>query len=177
MTQLEVHDVYGLTPLQQGMLFHAVLEREAGLYFEQITVPYAGDINWPVFQAAWQDVADRHDALRTSFHWEDVSSPIQVVHAEARMDIDAVDLLTSSNGPTRSLQDFQHADRSRGFDLEQPPLFRVSLVRSRPEGQLAVAERAERFVFRWFPPESLRGFRYDSRSLNGIAVKQHSMLA
>ena len=59
-----VRDAYDLTPLQQGMLFHALLEPESQLYVEQITVPFAGAVVWPAFRRAWQDVADHHDVRR-----------------------------------------------------------------------------------------------------------------
>ena len=128
-----VRDVYDLTPLQQGMLFHALLEPESQLYVEQITVPFAGAVAWPAFQRAWQDVADHHDALRTSFHWSGIATPVQVVHADAPMSVDAIDLLDASGRPgPRRLADVQASDRARGFDLERPPLFRVALVRSGP---------------------------------------------
>ncbi len=156
-----VRDVYDLTPLQQGMLFHALLEPESQLYVEQITVPFAGAVAWPAFRRAWQDVADHHDALRTSFHWSGIATPVQVVHADAQMSVDAIDLLDASGRPgPRRLADVQLADRTRGFDLERPPLFRVALVRSAP-GDLALVLSFHHMILDgWSLQLVLRGLRH-----------------
>ena len=120
-------DVYRLTPLQQGMLFHELYEPESHLYFEQIMIPFAGTLDRPAFTAAWQDLAAHHDALRTSFHWQQISTPVQVVHDRVELPVKAIDLV----GSQRSPGDFLAADRRAGFALGRPPLFRVTLVRVR----------------------------------------------
>jgi amino acid adenylation domain-containing protein len=135
-----VQDVYDLTPMQQGMLFHEQLAPESRLYIEQITVPFAGSVDWRAFRSAWQDTVDHHDVLRTSFHWLGISTPVQVVHAAATMSIEAVDLLGTDGRPgQRTLADVVTKERARGFDLERPPLFRAALVRvTRDEVALVV---------------------------------------
>ena len=133
-----VSDVYDLTPLQHGMLFHALLEPESAMYFEQITIPFDATLDWRAFEDAWQAVAAHHDVFRASFHWEGIAQPVQVIRSAAHIEVAAVDLIgaVASNG-IQTLADFQDADRARGFNLEVPPLFRVTLVRH-SAGQIAL---------------------------------------
>ena len=119
-------DIYPLTPLQHGMLFHELYEPEERLYLEQITVPFSGQVHWPAFTAAWQDLAEHHDALRTSFHWQGISTPVQVVHDHVELPVAAVDL----HGDRRwTAEQYLTADRRAGFALDAAPLLRVALLR------------------------------------------------
>lgn len=173
MTAPVVQDVYDLTSLQEGMLFHARLEPESHLYFEQIVVPFSAALNWNAFRAAWQDVANHHEALRTSFHWEEIATPVQVVHAHAAMAVEAVDLLNMAPGAgPRTLADFQLADRAKGFDLQVPPLFRVSLVRAAADQLCLVLSFHHLILDGWSLQILLRDFAeaYRARASNSEPV-------
>ncbi|HEX5726251.1 MAG TPA: condensation domain-containing protein, partial [Longimicrobiaceae bacterium] len=62
----EIEDLYPLTPLQQGMLFHALDRPGSGAYAEQVVMELEGEVRPEAFAAAWQAVADRHPALRSA---------------------------------------------------------------------------------------------------------------
>src|SRR6266480_2208173 len=77
-----IEDSYGLSPMQQGMLFHTLYEPHAGLYIGQVIFDlHDQDLNIPAFQKSWNHVVARHPTLRTSFHWEGSEAPLQQVHA------------------------------------------------------------------------------------------------
>ena len=82
MTADEVDDVYPLSPMQQGMLFHSVQDGDSGLYVNQIEVGVRG-VDGPRFREAWADAAQRHAILRTAFLWEGGKEPLQVVLRQA----------------------------------------------------------------------------------------------
>ncbi|MGC7102151.1 amino acid adenylation domain-containing protein [Amycolatopsis lurida] len=77
-----VEDIYRLTPMQAGMLFHTLADgedvyaRRMSLVFDRVTDPDA-------FARAWQLVASAVPALRTSVHWAGLPEPVQVVHRAA----------------------------------------------------------------------------------------------
>ena len=81
-----LEDLYPLSPMQQGMLFHTVYERESGPYFEQSVFTLEGELDVASFQRAWQFVVDRHPILRSSFIW-DLEKPLQVVHRKVAIKI------------------------------------------------------------------------------------------
>ena len=76
----EIEDLYPLSPMQQGMLFHSLQAESAHTYVTQMSLPVEG-LDVARFQEAWQHVIGRHDILRTGFLWEGgLAEPLQVVH-------------------------------------------------------------------------------------------------
>src|SRR5712692_4926967 len=87
----DIEDIYQLSPLQQGMLFHTLYEPESEVYFEQDSYPVYEALNVRSLAQAWQQVADRHPVLRTSFHWEGLDEPLQVVHRHVKLPLELQD--------------------------------------------------------------------------------------
>lgn len=63
-----IADIYELSPMQQGMLFHTLYAPKSGVYFEQRNCILHGKLNVTAFKQAWQQVVARHPVLRTSFY-------------------------------------------------------------------------------------------------------------
>jgi non-ribosomal peptide synthase protein (TIGR01720 family) len=74
-----VEDVYPLTPMQAGMVFHALSQGDQGVYFEQATSVLDGVDDPRVLGAAWQHVVDHTPVLRSRVVWEGVDVPLQRV--------------------------------------------------------------------------------------------------
>ncbi|PWG07007.1 non-ribosomal peptide synthetase, partial [Streptomyces sp. V2] len=125
-----VDDVYPLTPLQAGMVFHALAEPESAVYVEQLAFSLEGVRDIRRLGRAWQRVAARSDALRVSVVWQGVAEPVQVVHREVPVPVEELDWsdLTPQEQEER-LRAYLREDRDKGFDLGVPPLMRVALVR------------------------------------------------
>ena len=124
-----IEDIYELSPLQSGLLFHTLYEPESRLYFEQILVSVESEVDRGDLERAWTMVIAAHSALRTSFHWEQIDKPVQVVHRTAETSLAFLDL--RNVGPAEQeaeLANFCEADRQRGFDLGKAPLLRVTLI-------------------------------------------------
>ena len=127
----EVEDVYPLAPAQQGMLFHSVLTPDSPVYFLQLRCALHGELDPEAFAAAWQQVVERHPALRTAFAWRDLETPRQVVVRGVRVPFEAQDWRDVPEAEQRRrLASFLRADRSRGFDLSRAPLMRLALLRT-----------------------------------------------
>jgi hypothetical protein len=86
-----IEDIYELTPLQKGILFHSLYAPEFGLYFIQIRYSLHGKLNFEAFKNAWQQVVERHTALRTGFFWEDIDRPLQVVYKQVKVPFEYYD--------------------------------------------------------------------------------------
>src|ERR671915_753472 len=81
----DIEDIYELSPVQEGMLFHSLYAPESGVYVIQFTCALRGHLNTHALKQAWQRVADRHPVLRTSFHWEEIDKPLQVVRPQVEV--------------------------------------------------------------------------------------------
>jgi hypothetical protein len=125
-----VEDIYPLSPLQQGLLFHALYSPETGAYVEQAPMLVEGDLAVDAFARAFQRTVDRHAALRTGLVWENVPQPLQVVYREAALPVERRDWSALAEAEWRAeLDAFLAADRRRGFELTRAPLLRLAFMR------------------------------------------------
>jgi amino acid adenylation domain-containing protein/non-ribosomal peptide synthase protein (TIGR01720 family) len=125
-----IDDLYPLSPMQQGMLFHSLYAPDSQLYFNQLSSPINGEVNAEHFRRAWQEVVDRHSILRTSFVWSGLRQPLQIVPQRVELPWEQHDLrgISTEEQETR-VAEILLADRNRGFDLTKSPLMRVVLIR------------------------------------------------
>jgi amino acid adenylation domain-containing protein/non-ribosomal peptide synthase protein (TIGR01720 family) len=127
----EVEDVYPLSPMQEGMLFHTLYAPGEGAYVGQFGFDLVGELDHAAFERAWQEVLERHPALRTAFVWEEVDAPVQVVQRRAALSIHREDWrgLEPHEQEARRAA-FAAADRARGFAPGEAPLMRLALFRT-----------------------------------------------
>ncbi|MDX1996532.1 MAG: non-ribosomal peptide synthase/polyketide synthase [Thermoanaerobaculia bacterium] len=135
MNRENIEDLYRLTPIQQGVLFHTLEAAGSAVYVEQFS--YALNESTPevleLWIAAWNELLAAHPVLRTSFLWQDLDEPLQVVHKRVTFQYEMVSLEDSTaDEQARIIRERQQDERRRGFDLEQPPLFRFLLLRLSP---------------------------------------------
>ncbi|SIR91538.1 non-ribosomal peptide synthetase [Pseudomonas putida] len=123
-----LEDLYPLSPMQQGMLFHSLYPQSAGDYLNQMQVTIDG-LEPERFRDAWQATLDAHDILRTSFHWHDgLERPLQQVHKRVEVPFSVLDW-RDRDATNEALLSLADSERSRGFVLDQPGLLRLLLVR------------------------------------------------
>ncbi|MEM1411150.1 MAG: condensation domain-containing protein, partial [Pseudomonadota bacterium] len=136
-----VQDVYPLSPMQTGMLFHAIEASEPGLYLLQLRVTLDGPVHFETLRDAWSEVVQRHEALRAAFVWEGLDEPLQVIHERVETRWVRVDASAPATGVGLG-EDGQGGDpeaawlaedRREGFDLTQAPLMRLALLKLGPE--------------------------------------------
>ncbi|MEW6736658.1 MAG: condensation domain-containing protein, partial [Acidobacteriota bacterium] len=128
METRNIEDIYELSPIQQGILFHSLYVSEPDMYFIQLLLTLRGAINVTAFRQAWQQVLGRHSVLRTSFHWEGVDKPLQVVQRQLELTIEQQDWRTFPELERQQLiENYIKTDRKRGFDITQAPLMRLAL--------------------------------------------------
>ncbi|TFI53959.1 SDR family NAD(P)-dependent oxidoreductase [Mastigocladus laminosus UU774] len=125
-----IEDIYELTPVQKGMLFHCLLDSELSLYFFQHIFTVRGNLNLEAFAKAWQLVMDRHPILRTRFYWEEVENPLQIVYKQVELLLNFYDWSNINSVEQKAqLDSFIISDRQKSFDFSQPCLMRHTLIR------------------------------------------------
>ncbi|MGW0366580.1 amino acid adenylation domain-containing protein [Streptomyces sp. NPDC002990] len=124
----DVEDVYPLTPMQSGMLFHTLAE--PGAYVEQMTFVLDGVRDPGLLAAAWQRVADHTEVLRASLVWQDTERPLMVVERRAEVPVTHLDWRARTAGEQEAaVRRFLAEDRERPLDLTTAPLMRLTLIR------------------------------------------------
>lgn len=130
MEAKNIQDIYTLSPTQQGILFHILSAPDSGIYLEQTLCTLHGNFHVSTFEQAWQQVVHRHPSLRTGFIWQDIDQPVQVVYRQVQFEIEQYDWREQSDiEREEQLEVYLQADRRRGFQLSQPPLMRLTLIR------------------------------------------------
>jgi amino acid adenylation domain-containing protein/non-ribosomal peptide synthase protein (TIGR01720 family) len=132
-----IEDIYPLSPMQQGMLFHALRDGDNDAYVNQVGLELFG-FDAGKLRTAWQAVSDRHAALRTGFVWQNLSGAAQqVVHRHVTVPFVEEDwrdraAMLERNGARAELDaalaEASRRERDSGFDVSQPPLQRVRLI-------------------------------------------------
>ncbi|WP_158619438.1 non-ribosomal peptide synthase/polyketide synthase [Corallococcus sp. AB011P] len=126
-----VEDVYPLSPLQEGLLFHGILAPESGAYFEQVSCSFHAPLNVQAFHRAWQEAVATEPVLRTAFRWEGLERPRQVVFSRAELPWRELDWRgLSPEEQEARLVALRAEDRARGLELTHAPLMRMSLIRT-----------------------------------------------
>lgn len=88
-----IQDIYPLAPLQEGLLFHHLVdERRGDTYVMPILFSLASRDKLEDLVRALQALVDRHDVLRTAILWEGLPSPVQVVLRRVQLSVKYVDL-------------------------------------------------------------------------------------
>ena len=123
-----IEDIYPLSPMQEGILFHTLCASEPGVYSVQWSCILQGNLRVSTFKRAWQFALDRHPALRTAFSWELRDEPFQIVYRHVELPWRQHDWRsTSAVEQERQLEAFLAEDRAQGFVLSKAPLMRLAL--------------------------------------------------
>jgi amino acid adenylation domain-containing protein/non-ribosomal peptide synthase protein (TIGR01720 family) len=126
----EVEDIYPLSPMQSGLLFHSLYAPHSNAYFDQHSCTLEGSFDRRLFMEAWRRTCDRHAILRTCFAWEGLDQPMQIVRPAGELPWSEQDWRNlPSDLQNERLESLLHADRMLGFDFKRAPLMRMSLIR------------------------------------------------
>ncbi|MCP5053602.1 MAG: non-ribosomal peptide synthetase, partial [bacterium] len=126
-----IQDLYLLTPMQQGMLFHALTDDASEAYFEQFSYRLHGSLDTLLTERSLNELFKRHDVLRTAFIYRDVEEPLQVVLQEKRVEFYYEDISRLGGIPEKEqfIKEFKTKDRRRPFDLNQGGLLRAAIFK------------------------------------------------
>ncbi|MBN5270180.1 amino acid adenylation domain-containing protein [Serratia ureilytica] len=125
-----VQDIYALSPLQEGILFHHLLAEQGDPYQLSAVLRFDSRARLDAWLAAMQQVIDRHDILRTAFITQGVSSPVQVVWRKAELSLQEL-RLDPAQGDIGSRLTALFDPRRVRPDLTRAPL--LSFVAAREE--------------------------------------------
>ncbi len=154
----DLTDIWSLSPLQSGMLFHAQFdETEIDPYMVQLTLELGGGrVEAPRLRRAAQALVDRHPSLRAGF----VSAPggraLQVIRSGADIGWAEIDLSGGAEDSEVAFGQLLERDRAHRFYMETAPLIRFMLVRIGPDTARLVVTNHHILLDGWSTPLLLR---------------------
>ncbi|KPV61396.1 hypothetical protein QJ48_00270 [Paenibacillus sp. A3] len=130
----EIESVYPLTPMQQGILYHRLLDPESEAYLGQTAFTVRGSLDIRAFKQSLDAVVQRHDALRTNFYSGWNGQPLQVVFRSKPADFVYEDVRRLGGSKQEAhIETIAKADKARGFGMSEEALLRVSILRTGDE--------------------------------------------
>ncbi|GHF27769.1 hypothetical protein GCM10018790_01390 [Kitasatospora xanthocidica] len=124
--------IWPLTPLQEGMLFHALYDGgQEGVdhYNMQLPIELTGPLDPAALRRACELVVARHPALRVGFLQRRSGEPFQAVASQVELPWAEVSLTGLDPAEQqRRLREVLTEERHRRFEMTQPPLLRFTLV-------------------------------------------------
>ncbi|MFI2353055.1 condensation domain-containing protein, partial [Streptomyces sp. NPDC019443] len=125
-----IDEIYPLTALQQGMVFHSQLSSDAGMYWVQNGLLLEGELDLDALKRAWELVFARHEVLRSAVVWDGVPEPLAVVSRSVPLPLRVMDFSRLEEDARRQRMDaFLAEDWARGADFSAPTLVRLALIR------------------------------------------------
>lgn len=126
-----IQSVSRLSPTQEGILFHALEQPSGNVYQPCLVYSIEGELDSERLAAACRGLIARHDVLRTAFSWEMGDHPLQVVYDEVSFEVAVHDFrMLSVEASEDAIEAYQRGESRPSLDLEQAPLFRVTLFRT-----------------------------------------------
>jgi len=124
-----IKDIYPLTPLQEGMLFHSLnREFDQTPYFEQTNFEIKGTFDIDIFQESWSLLVKRHDILRTLFVYKKTPKPRQIVLKSNEINLSYEEIVTIQN-QKQYIKEFEQRDRERYFELSKENALRLKVFK------------------------------------------------
>ncbi|WP_459209685.1 amino acid adenylation domain-containing protein [Aquimarina rhabdastrellae] len=124
-----IEDIYPLSPLQEGMLFHSLFDTQKDAYLIQFGCDFVGDFDSVAFNRSWQTLVEKHAILRTKIYHNVFSSAIQCVYKEVAIPIERLDFSAYEGDVLdEKIATFLASDKERGFSIDEFPLIRISLI-------------------------------------------------
>ncbi|HEU5374259.1 MAG TPA: amino acid adenylation domain-containing protein, partial [Ktedonobacteraceae bacterium] len=130
----ELEDIYPLSGMQAGLLFHSQETPGTGVYISQIGLHLAGRLSLQTFIQSWYQLMSANPALRTSFIEVDIQA--QAVWRKAPLPLTVIDATQlAADAQASLLNTYRQMDSQRDFVLHRPPLFRLTLFLLPPPSQ------------------------------------------
>jgi amino acid adenylation domain-containing protein len=161
-----IEEIYPLSPMQQGMLFHTLLAPDSGAYIVQMAYEIRGQLDRSAFDQAWQVLMQRHSILRSAFVWQNLEQPLQVVGQQCHCPILYHDWRQRAESP-QQLAELKLGQRRQGFTLAKAPLMQVNLVQLTEQRYQLIWHYHHLLLDGWSMPILLQEFLalYQGRSL------------
>ena len=175
-----IEDILPLSPLQEGLLFHALYDAAGpDVYTVQLELELEGALEPAVLEASLQAVIGRHASLRSGFRHEQLGRPVQVVLPRVAAPWRLIDLSGLRCGRAAGAAEarFCEADRLERFDLAAPPLMRFALIRLAAERHRLLISNHHLLMDGWSAPILVRELLevYAAGRQRGLAAAGHPL--
>ena len=139
MKNQNIENIYPLTSLQEGMLFHALRMEDHFVYMEQMSMTLNAPLDEKRIEESFQLLAQKYDVLRASIVYEKTPRPLHVIKKKIEIPIQVHNLQEiEAEDVDAAIQRIKDEDYSQGFDFKKGPLFRLNYINISKEKSILV---------------------------------------
>jgi fengycin family lipopeptide synthetase D len=133
-TENIIKDIYPLTPIQEGILYTYLLQKDSSAYFIQFEVVISNDLNIKCLEKSLNLIVEKYDVLRTNIVYTNIKKPKQVILREKQVNINYQDISDLTPDSIKSyIDDYKKEDKKRGFNITNENLTRMSVFKIAPQ--------------------------------------------
>ncbi|MFE3545013.1 amino acid adenylation domain-containing protein [Nocardia sp. NPDC059177] len=146
-----------LSPLQEGLLFHAIRDGAEDVYALSARVDLHGPLDGARLSAAFDSVVGRHPTMAAAFHYEGLDQPVQAVPRAVGMPWREVDLSRLPLHTAQAAADRLETEATRHrFAVDRSPMLRATLIRMPGAAHRLVLNTHHLVIDGWSTPIVLR---------------------
>ncbi|OPA72812.1 hypothetical protein BVG16_32030 [Paenibacillus selenitireducens] len=124
-----LQDIYSLTPLQEGILYHHMVDIDSTNYISQDVFLIDDKADEQCIKKSLHFLGQKHSALRTNIIYEKISKPRQIVFKNREIEYEKIDLAVfDEKEQDEKLKKLLKEDLIRRFDLQRDALLRIKYV-------------------------------------------------
>ncbi|MCP4154970.1 MAG: hypothetical protein GY757_45020, partial [bacterium] len=129
-----INSIYPLSPMQNGMLYHQIAEKNSGAYFLQNRLTIEGELEVPLLKESFRQLSRRYDIFRTLFIHDGLDNPLQIVleprENQVRFSYEDITYINDEKQMQTYLETLQHRDKEKGFDLSGDMPIRLTIYKT-----------------------------------------------
>lgn len=135
MSEKKIVDIYPMTAMQEGMLFHNLNDKDSLAYNEVLSIDIKGVVAAQLLEDSINAIIQKHDVFRTIFKFSNVKDPIQIVLSQRLNKLECIDISTMNEVDQQiTIQEIINIETKQKYNLEKDLLMSTKLVK-RGEGE------------------------------------------
>ncbi len=131
-SQYDLEDIYSLSPMQEGMLFHALYHPDSTTYLDQTSYRIYKEIDLQIVKKSLAQIFKRHDALRTVFIHEGMDYPLQLLlkcgKREIELHYEDISGMGERDKKEAFIHSFKNKNREYLFNISSDVLLRLVVL-------------------------------------------------
>lgn len=122
-----IEAIYPLSPMQEGMLYHNLLDSSSSEYVLQNVILADGRLDQVLVKKSLKLLARKHNVLRTAIALtKNTGKMWQIILSDRNIEFNVIHLKTSK--VVDNVENLKIQDLCRGFDLQKDSLIRLTLI-------------------------------------------------
>lgn len=134
MEKQTIQKVYPLTPMQEGMMYHSIIEPKSSFYFTYLDLHVTGHLDMAILGKSVEQLIRQTDILRTAFVHKQLERPRQVVFTDRQTTLHFENIAhLPADLQQQHLTAYKKKNQSQSFDLAKDVLFRLAVFQTAEE--------------------------------------------